>query len=277
MSRSHRFLAAAACAALLAAPAAFAQQPPPPAYQPVPAPAYQAPPPAQPPPGAYQAPPPAYAPPAPPAAPPPAYAPPAAPLKSQSGPGVQLEAFAGWQVNGDVDGVYGKLEVDDTQSFGVSLWKQLRPGSKLKLLWLYSNLDARFESYSYAYPSSRTFGVMQNYFQIGGVQSMRRGRIEPFAGGTLGAVWWSPDNMVTQDGRVTYDTSDTWRFGVTLGLGLNVFLTEKLALRGHADMLVPMVFNGGTVYVGTGGSGVAVNSGVPAVSGDFGVGLVYAP
>jgi hypothetical protein len=37
-----------------------------------------------------------------------------------------------------------------------------------------------------------------------------------------------------------------------------------------------MYFNGGSVYVGTGGSGMAVNAGIPAISGDFGVGLVFA-
>jgi opacity protein-like surface antigen len=260
MSRSSLYLAAAWAALLLAAPAAFAQQPPPPP---------------DPPPPAYPPPPPAYPP------PPSAYPPPAQPapqLQSPpSGPGVQLEAFTGWQVNGDVSGVYGKIAIDDAQSFGVTLWKQVRPGTKLQLKWIYSDYDAQFTSYSYAYPSSQKFSVMQNYFQIGGVQSMRRGKIEPFAGGTLGAVWWSPSTAKSQNGLITYDTSDSWRFAFTLGLGLNVFLTEKLAIRGHADMLVPMIFNGGSVYVGSGGSGFAVSSGVPAISGDFGVGLVFAP
>ncbi len=254
MNRSFRSLAAASAALLLAATAASAQQPPPPGYAP---------------------PPPGYAP------PPPGYAPPAQPApqlqSTPSGPGIQLEAFTGYQMNGDVDGIYGKIAIDDAQSFGVTLWKQVRPGTKLQLKWIYSSFDAQFQSYSYVYQSTQKFNVMQNYFQLGGVQSMRRGKIEPFAGGTLGAVWWSPDNVKTSNGLVTYNASDSWRFAITLGLGLNVFLTEKLAIRGHADMLMPMIFNGGSVYVGTGGSGMAVSAGVPAISGDFGVGLVFSP
>ncbi len=260
MTRSFRFFLAASAALLCAVPDAFAQVP---VYTPPPPPAYAPPPPASPPPTAQPYPPAAQ---------------PAPQLKANKGPGVQLEVFTGWQVNGDVDGIYGKLAVDDAQSFGVSLWKSVASGTKLELLWIYSDFDAQFDSYTLAYQSSKKFSVMTNYFQIGGVHSMRRGRIEPFAGGTLGAVWYSPGNVQSATTpSVTYNTSDTWRFAITLGGGLNVFLSEKLALRAHARMLMPMYFNGGSAYVGTGGSGIAVNAGVPAISGDFGVGLVFSP
>jgi opacity protein-like surface antigen len=264
MNRTFRLLLAASAALLCAIPDAFAQ------YQPVPT--Y----PAAPPPQAQPAPPPAYAPPAA-AAPayPPAPAQPIAVVRPPATPDLELAAFTGWMVNGDVDGIYGKLAVDDSQSFGVSLWKQLRPGTKIELLWIYSNFDAHYDSYTYSYPSTQKFSVMSNWFQIGGVQSIRKGKIEPFAGGTLGAVWFSPDSIKTQNGLTTYSGTDTWRFAITLGGGLNVFLTQSLALRGYARMLVPMYFNGGSVYVGTGGSGMAVNAGIPSISGDFGGALVF--
>jgi hypothetical protein len=132
------------------------------------------------------------------------------------------------------------------------------------------------DSYSLSYPSSKPFDVDSNYFQIGGVQSMRRGKIEPFAGGTLGAVWYSPQNFEATSGLLSYDLQDTWHFAMTFGGGLNVFLSDSFAIRGHARLLVPMYFNGGGMYVGSGGSGAYVDAGVPAVSGDFGVSLVLA-
>jgi len=250
MTRTFRcLLAAASAAALCAVPAAYAQ------YQPVPTPP--------------PAPPPQYA-------PPPQPAQPAQPLTPAAGPKLQIAAFTGWQVNGDVDGIYGKLKVDDAQSFGVSLWTQVKAGTKLELLWIYSQADQQFDSYTLSYPSTKKFSVASNYFQIGGVHSIRRGKIEPFAGGTLGAVWYAPDNIQAANGLTSYSANDVWRFAFTLGGGLNVFLTERFAIRGYARMLVPMYFNGGSVYVGTGGSGLAVNAGVPAISGDFGAALVFA-
>ncbi len=267
MTRSFRFLLPLAAAAVLCAAPALAQYvpvTPPPAAQPTPPPA------AQPPPPAYQPPPPAYQPAA--AAQPANVTQPARPAS----PRFQIGAFTGWQVNGDVDGIYGKLRVDDAQSFGVSLWTAVRPGTKLELLWIYSATEAQYDSYTLSYSSTKKFGLATNYFQIGGVQSVRRGKIEPFAGATLGAAWYAPDNIESQNGLTSYHAGDTWRFAVTIGGGLNVFLTESLAIRGYARMLMPMFFNGGSMYVGTGGSGLAVNAGVPAISGDFGAALVFA-
>lgn len=191
---------------------------------------------------------------------------------------LQISAFTGWQLNGDVDAGAARLVVDDAQSFGASVSVAARPGTRGEFLWLYSRARARIESFSALYPSSRPFDVDANYFQLGGVQSMKRGRLEPFVGGTLGAVWYAPENAQAQSGNLTYDLSDTWRFAFTLGAGANVFLnrTETLALHLHARMLVPVNFTGGGFYVGSGGSGVSVSGGIPTISGDFGVGLALA-
>ncbi len=273
MTRFLRYLLAASAALPCAVPDAFAQ------YVPVqPAPAQAAPaqavpvqPPAAQPVPVQQTVPVQAAP-----AQPQAYAPPQVALQPPPQPRLQVAAFTGWQVNGDIDGVYGKLKVDDAQSFGLSLWTQVRPGTKLELLWIYSKTTAQYDSYGLTYPSTKPFDVDTHYFQLGGVQSVRRGKVEPFFGATLGAVWYAPDNIQSATGLTSYSAGDTWRFAVTLGGGLNVFLSESLAIRGYARMLVPMYFNGGSVYVGTGGSGLAVNAGVPAISGDFGAALVLA-
>lgn len=191
---------------------------------------------------------------------------------------LQIAAFTGWQVNGDVEGYYGKLKVDDAQSFGASLSFAARPGTRAELIWIYSRTDAEFDSFTAIYPSSKPFSVDTHYFQIGGTQSMRRGRLEPFAGATMGAVWYSPDRMESTIGNVSYNLGDAWRFAFTVGGGANVFLnqTGTLAIHLHARMLVPVFFEGGSIYAGSGGAGVAVSGGIPAVSGDFGVGLVLA-
>lgn len=188
---------------------------------------------------------------------------------------LQLAATWGWQVNGDVNGYYGKLVVEDAQSLGISAQIGLRPGTRLELSWLTSNTRAKVDSYSAEFVSTRPFSVAVNYFQLGGVQAVRRGALEFFAGGSLGAVWFSPERIEDLTGA-TYYASDTWRFAVSLGAGANVFVTPALALRLHARMLVPVYFQGGGFYAGTGGSGVSVNAGVPAIGGDFAVGLAYA-
>ena len=191
-------------------------------------------------------------------------------------PRLQLAAFTGWQVNSDVDVSAGELVVDDAQSFGAALWFAARPGTKVELLWLYSSPEARLESHSAGFQSSRPFEVGMNYFQLGGLQSIRRGALEPFAGATVGAAWYSPGRLEATNGSTSVDLEDTWRLAFTLGGGLNAFVTPKLAIRLHARMILPVYIDGGAFYAGSGGSGLAVSGWIPMVQGDFGVGLVFA-
>jgi len=210
-----------------------------------------------------------------------ALAPPAlaqmAPAPRPAAPRYELAAWAGYQLNGDVDLGGGTLRIDDAPSFGASISVPERPGTKIELLWIYSATEARVEGDGFSLDSSRSFTVDMHYFQIGGVQGFRRGNIEPFAGMTLGASWYMASDIVSQSGSYDVDADDTWRFAFTLGGGVNVFLTPKLAVKLQARMLAPVLFSSGAFYAGTGGAGLAVSGGIPFIQGDFSAGLVLAP
>ncbi len=236
--------------------------PPPPSSPPPPQPVY-----APPPQPVYAPPPQAYAP------PPPAYPPPRPPPAASGG--VQLSAYTGWQMNGDVSAYAGKLKIDDAMNYGVAIDVPTGFGAGVQLLWIYNDTTARFSSYDPFYPSSREFGLQQHYFQVGGTKMIRRGKIETFGGGTLGAALFIPGNIQTNTGS-TIPASDTWAFAMTLGGGVKVFFTEKVALRLGARLMLPMFFQGGGFYVGSGGSGMSVSAGVPSVQGDFTAGLTIA-
>jgi hypothetical protein len=64
---------------------------------------------------------------------------------------------------------------------------------------------------------------------------------------------------------------------MTFGAGAKIFLSEKVALRLEGRMMLPMLFSGGSFYVGTGGSGMAVSAGIPSIQGGFTAGLTFAP
>ncbi|MCK7528585.1 MAG: hypothetical protein MZV64_69045 [Ignavibacteriales bacterium] len=66
---------------------------------------------------------------------------------------------------------------------------------------------------------------------------------------------------------------DEWRFSIALGGGVKVYLSDKVGLRFQGRLLIPMQFEGGSVYVGTGGAGVAVGAYTAFVQGDFSGGL----
>ena len=126
-------------------------------------------------------------------------------------------------------------------------------------------------------PSTNTFGLQQHYFQLGGTHVISRGtRVEPFAGGTIGAALFIPDQINKVSGGLV-QANDTWAFAMTLGGGANIFLSPKVAIRLDARLMLPMFFSGGSFFVGSGGSGMAVNMGVPSVQGQFTAGITFAP
>jgi len=248
--------------ALLAVPglalAQYAPYAPPPTPAPAPPPNYPPPPPGYPP---------GYG-------PPPTYTQPQQ-VQMQSGGKLQLSAFAGWVTSSDIHATGGYIRIDPTNSWGAEIAFRGVPGSKIALKWVYYKPDVKFISQSYAYSNSDVFGVSNNYFLIQGEKGFRRGKVEPFFGGSIGAVWYAPDSF--KMGALTYTPSDTWYFAFGLAGGAKIFVSEKVALRLGIEMLAPVCFSGTSFYAGTGGAGMAVSGGIPTISGNFTAGLTFAP
>jgi hypothetical protein len=185
---------------------------------------------------------------------------------------IELNAFGGWAVNSDIYGSGGTLQILDTSSWGASVaFRTPYGGSKVELKWLYYDPEVRYS----ALGSVASSHVTTNYFLLGGEKGIRRDRIEPFFGGSLGAVLYSPQDITL--GGTRYHLSDTWRMAFGLGGGLRVYVHPKLAIRLGAEMVFPVYFNSGGVYFGTGGAGIGVSGGVPTVTGNFTVGLTFIP
>lgn len=252
------------------AAAQYAPYAPPPGNPPPPPPSYPPPPPGYPP---------GYGPP-PQASPPPGYGASPAPAykevqQTTSSSRLQLSGFAGWVTSSDVYMSGGYLRIDSTTSYGAEVAFKTGPGSKVALKWVYYKPNVQFITQSYSYSSSNTFGVSNNYFLIQGEKGFRRGKVEPFFGGSLGGVWYAPDSF--KMGNQTYSVGDSWYFAFGLAGGVKVFVADKVALRLGIEMLAPIYFSGGSLYAGTGGSGMVVSGGIPTISGNFTAGLTFSP
>lgn len=190
-------------------------------------------------------------------------------------PHAELTAIAGYQVNTDVSISGGHLSVDDAPVYGAALAWLTHPAIRAELLWLYSNPTVH-ASGTLALETSAPFHVPTHYFQIGGSTGRRFDRLEPFIGGTLGSALFLPDRINYSNGTST-SLSDTWRFAFTIGGGLNIHLSEKLALRGEARVAAPVYFSSGSIYVGGGGAALGVSGGIPIWQWNFLGGLVFSP
>jgi len=185
----------------------------------------------------------------------------------------ELSGFTGWAVTSDPDTTYGSLRIGDAQSFGASLGIA-GYGPTLELKWIYLQPTVQLVGYGVNLDSNK-FDADTHYFLIAGTKSIRNGIIEPFFGAGLGAVVYLPDNFTLSG--VRYDPDDTWRMAFQLGGGLKLFVHPKLALRLGAELLGTIYFYGASFYTGTNGSAVGVTGGIPTVTGNFTIGLTFAP
>jgi len=186
---------------------------------------------------------------------------------------LELSGFTGWAVNSDPDTTYGSLRLSDAQSFGASIGVA-GYGPTLELKWIYFQPTVQLIGYGINVDSTK-FDADTHYFLLAGTRSIRRGVLEPFFGGGLGAVVYIPDNFSLNG--VRYDADTTWRMAFQLGGGLKIFVHPKLAIRLGAELLGTIYFYGASFYTGTNGSAVGVTGGIPTVTGNFTAGLTFAP
>ena len=189
--------------------------------------------------------------------------------------GAEIVPFAGYMFGGSVKYYEGKLNVQNGLNYGLSVLVPVQ--SLVDLEVNYTRMDkvtAKFEPY-YGYPAYNPdeFDVVTNYFQIGGVSEFytNNSMVKPFGSVSLGATWFDP----SANANSMYDNyTDVWRFSVILGLGVKLMFSDRVGVMVRGRMMMPMSFAGTSFYAGTGGAGLALNSWVAPLQGDFNAGLI---
>ena len=100
--------------------------------------------------------------------------------------------------------------------------------------------------------------VSSSWFLIGSVKNISlSGAFQLFFYGGVGAVYNVPVNSQKQPLNIY---KSTWGMGAALQGGFKYWLGSRVALRGFIALNMPMQFSGVGFYVGTGGSGLGLNS-----------------
>jgi hypothetical protein len=169
---------------------------------------------------------------------------------------------------------YGEIQMEDGSQWGGFASFSLRPDTKLELSYLNSQSNATYYAYSYIpqdYPQLNNVKtpVTIQYFQLGSIYQLDKGKAAPFFGVYAGAAYFKPTGTAPQG--ITY--SGQWNFAMSFAGGVKIYASDKFGIRLQGRLLLPIYFTGGSMYVGTGGAGVAVGAGIPVVQGDVGVGV----
>ncbi len=132
------------------------------------------------------------------------------------------------------------------------------PNDELGVEVLYYRQDTKAPiSYDYGFGlEDREVDLGVNYIMAGGVRYMTTngGKLQPYGGLLLGAAIF--ENKAPQGNEENSYAKFAWG----ARLGVNIWATEKVALKVQAQLLSAVQGFGGGLYLGTGGSGAGVST-----------------
>ena len=177
----------------------------------------------------------------------------------------QIFGLAGYQLNGDVTVAAGELSFDDGFSYGFGFDIPVDRYMQAEISWSMGSSNVSLDQYLGSNVPLTDLNI--HTFQAGALVEPNKGKkVSPFGLFSLGATLFSPTDA---------KYSEEWRFSIALGGGVKVYLSDKVGLRFQGRLMIPMVFEGTSVYFGTGGGGIAVGAYTAFVEGDFSGGIFY--
>jgi hypothetical protein len=183
-----------------------------------------------------------------------------------SGQDVELIPYIGYEWSSRVRFYDGEIRFRPSENYGIALNIPISNIMHLNIEYMHQPTQVDIWHYSIWGNEKQTFNINNNWFQVGGLKQIDRGKVSPFGGMTFGAAYYNPQ---------THQIDDKWKFAVTTIIGAKFYLTDKIGLRLHGRLLFPIQWTGLTIGCGTGGCGTGVSAGSYFYQGDIGAGLIF--
>jgi len=175
--------------------------------------------------------------------------------------GIRLNGYSAYAFDNSFDTYYTSSQymrgkIKGGFQWGVGL--EFLPNEDYGIEILYYRQDTE-APISYGYNSlfgEREVDLGVNYIMAGGVRYLNTGggKLQPYGGLLLGAVIF--DNKKPEGTEV----SSYGKFGWGIRLGVNIWATEKVALKLQTQLLCAVQGFGGGLSLGTGGAGAGIST-----------------
>ena len=175
----------------------------------------------------------------------------------------EVFGFGGYMMTTRVPVRNGDLQVKDVPNYGAGVDFQIERGLQLEILWISQETHLKLKKYLSGLTED-LFDMNTHYFQLGAVYEMGRKKARPFFAFTVGATLFDAKDATR---------SDEWLASVTFGGGGKFDISKSFGIRVQGRILLPLIFSGGSIWVGTGGAGVGVGSWTPFVQFDLTAGV----
>ena len=130
----------------------------------------------------------------------------------------------------------GDIDIKSGGFYGLAVDIYAMPFMQVRLLYRRQDSQLTFKR---AGITEDLGDIAVEYWHVGAVKGIQKGKVKPFTGLSLGGT------------RYAYDGGDDWKFSIILSLGAKIYLNDKIGVMVAGQM--PFSFTGAFVGVGTGG------------------------
>ncbi len=164
---------------------------------------------------------------------------------------LEIVPFYGWQFGGGFGVEDGRVEVKAAPVFGFLVDVRVRPDAAVEFIYSRQQTTLELRSTDALRPSAEFLDLNVEYFQAGGVYEFLgddaeffdddgdKPAVRPFIVLTLGATRFSPSLA---------GAGSDWRFSLSFGGGVKVFLSRRLGFRLDARAWPTFVAGGGAFF-----------------------------
>jgi hypothetical protein len=179
---------------------------------------------------------------------------------------VELTPIGGYTFQSTKNYAGGQTRVHDGFTYGGALTVNASPFNAIEVSYYRYETDATAHTNYIGYMEF-SGPVAVNYMFIGGKRLFTANdKVTGFTGVNLGAGWMSSEN-----GKFSTMT----KFAMGFDAGVKIMASEKVGIRLQTNIYFPITSTGGSFYVGTGGTGMAMYGYVPMWSFGFNGGLIF--
>jgi hypothetical protein len=186
---------------------------------------------------------------------------------------VEIIPSYGYQFGSKLNYGSNYLKAKDSDQFGITVGYGMDENLIIGLSYTRMSTELRIRDRIVSPAEDRLSDLNFDWMQLGATRYFQTGKVRPFAGGGLGFVVISPNDVNTA--IATRGLGSTTRFAFSLKGGINIMFSDHVGLNLQGNLFFPVEWGG--VYVGGGSGGVSsgVSFGTTTVLGGFSGGLVF--
>jgi hypothetical protein len=185
--------------------------------------------------------------------------------KSAMTQGVNITPFYGYQFGGQFNANEGRLNIKDTDNFGViiDIEVPLRKGLFAEIYYSRQKTVLEIQESSFS-PKEDIFDMITEYYHAGGLYEEIIGKFRPFGMAGIGITRFHP---------LEVNIPDEYRFSANITFGAIIQLFNRLGLRIQASLLMPMQLNDGSIFCHSGTCSITLSGGTVILQGNVFAGL----